>query len=191
MNDLTELDGFLSKTIEYLIQNWYQENTGIVACGIKDDEKFAFATSTKNGKNWLHAEQNAYTNFRKLHGDPIKKATFVITLSPCIKNLKYRAEAPCVELIKKSGIRRIHFGVLDTLHAPSLTAYEAMGFISSVTQQHKLAIVCTNLMNLFATYDARINNELLTIKKSLGDSFFDILKEEELEKTHAYLTHRV
>ena len=53
MHDIKELDHYLDQTIIYLIKNWYNQDTGIVACALKDGNKIAFATSFRNGNNWF------------------------------------------------------------------------------------------------------------------------------------------
>lgn len=172
MKDIQILDNCLRETINYLIANWHNEDTGIVACALKDDDKIAFATSTRCRNNWLHAERNAYIKFKDLYGEPTNNAAFVITLSPCKEQLKYRAESSCSELIKQLGVKRIHFGVLDTQHVSCISSYSDIGFMPTLTQDNAIKTICSNLMNLFAKYDARINTELPTIKKELGNSFF-------------------
>ena len=173
MRDIKELDCYLTQTIEYLIKNWYNEETGIVACALIDDDKVIFATSSKNGDYWTHAERNAYTKFKRLYGEPSSNATFIITLSPCIIPLKYRSESSCSQFITSFGINRIHFGVLDTLHAESISVYKEMGFIATFTENINNKKICSNLMALFAKYHSRINEQLPAIKKELGNSFFD------------------
>jgi pyrimidine deaminase RibD-like protein len=182
MKDIEKLDAYLLKTLNYLFKNWYKKEVGIVACCLKDGEKTAFATSAKNGINWLHAERNAYNKFRYLHGKPSKDAVFIITLSPCVKGLKYRGESSCADLAKSLGINRIHFGALDTHHVPTLDGYTSLGFTASITKNPKIAEMCQNLMGMFSTYDARINSELLAIKESLGDSFFEPVFPVEAKK---------
>ncbi|EKD71857.1 MAG: hypothetical protein ACD_46C00083G0007 [uncultured bacterium] len=172
MKDTQELDNCLQQTIKYLMENWYKEETGIVACALKDSDKIVFATSSKNGKNWSHAERNAYNKFKHLYGEPSEDAAFVITLSPCVEQLKYRSESSCAELIRLLGVRRMHFGVIDTLHVSSISSYAEMGFIATLTKNNRIALICDKLMSLFSRYDSRINSELLKIKKELGDGFF-------------------
>lgn len=173
MRNIKELDYYLTQTIEYLIKNWYNEEAGIVACALIDDNKIVLATSSKDGDYWKHAERNAYTKFKYLYGEPSSDATFIITLSPCIIPLKYRSESSCSEFIRNFGINRIHFGALDTLHAESISVYKEMGFIATLTENINNNKICTNLMALFAKYRSRINKQLSTIKQELGDSFFD------------------
>lgn len=172
MNEIQQLDLYLQQTINYLISNWYQEETGIVASALKDGNKIVFSTSSRNGNNWSHAERNAYNKFVRLYGQPSRDAVFITTFSPCIEKLKYRAEPSCAELIKSLGIKRIHFGVLDTLHAATLDAYTGMGFVATIAENTELAAICKNLMSLFERYDSKINTELLKIKNELGDSIF-------------------
>jgi pyrimidine deaminase RibD-like protein len=178
MNDIAELDTCLTQALKYLWENWYHEETGIVVCALKDGDKVAFATSTKNDKNWIHAENNAYYKFIQLFGQPSPHAAFIISLSPCIKKLKYRAEPSCLELIKRAGISRIHFGALDTMHAESISSYIYAGFATTLSKNESIKTVCNNLMNLFQEYDSRINTELLTIKNELGEGFFSAIAHE-------------
>src|SRR3990167_792754 len=105
------LDDYLTLTIQYLIDNWYKDNVGIVSCAIVDNEKIVLATSNRNGKYWTHAERNAFNKFKALHGIPSTNAIFITTLSPCMKELEDRAESSCSGLIKSIGVKRIHFGV--------------------------------------------------------------------------------
>lgn len=174
-------DNYLLKTLKYLFENWYREDTGIVACCLKDGEKEVFATSTKNGSNWVHAERNAYNRFKELHGEPSENSIFVITLSPCLKDLKHRDEAACSDLIRELGISRVHFGVLDTLHVSNIEEYKEIGLNVTLTEKPQLAEMCNKLMQMFDTYDARINTELLEIKQELGDSFFNPISEDGQE----------
>lgn len=179
MDDIAELDACLIQALKYLWENWYHEDTGIVVCALKDGNKVAFSTSTKNNKHWIHAENNAYYKFIQLFGQPSPNAVFIISLSPCIEKLKYRAEPPCIELIKKSSISRIHFGTLDTMHAKSISNYTDAGFSTTLSKNPKIITVCNNLINLFKVYDSRINTELLIIKKELGDVFFSAIANEK------------
>lgn len=182
MKNITTFDNLLLKTIHHLFTNWNNEHVGIVACCLKDGDKETFATSTKNGKNWLHAERNVYEKFNSTYGTPSENAAFIVTLSPCINPLKYRAEASCIELIKSIGIKRIHFGVLDTLHAKTLQDYSEKGFSASLTQDSNIEAICRKLMCLFDTYESRINSELSLIKKELGNTFFDSIMSLDYEQ---------
>jgi len=170
---MSQLDQYLLKTLLYLFDNWFNPNTGIVACCIYDEDKVSFATSTRNGLNWLHAERNAYEKFVASYNcKPSSNATFIITLSPCVKDLKYRGESSCSELIQDLGVKRIHFGVLDDFHVPTLDEYTQLGFTATVTTEPHLAEMCQKLMSMFATYESRINSELLEIKIELSLEFF-------------------
>lgn len=165
-------DDLLKETLKYLYEHWYEENVGIVSCCLADKNNKAFATSTRDGKNWKHAERNAYEKYQTLYGQPTSDSVFVVTLSPCLKNLKYRGQSSCSELMKKIGVARTHFGVLDTMHASSLADYKNYGIDASVTKNASLASMCENLMAIFSDYDSRINTDLLGIKKELGSNFF-------------------
>jgi pyrimidine deaminase RibD-like protein len=177
MNGLhMEYDKYLFKTLHYLAEHWHDSETGIVACCLKDKHHFTFATSTKHGNHWKHAERNAYDKFKLSCGEPSADAAFITTLSPCVKDLKHRQEASCAELIKSLGVKHIHFGVLDTMHLAHLDDYKALGFIPSLTAVPSLSAMCLKLMNLFSTYDSKINTELPSIKRSLGDGFFSFVE---------------
>ncbi len=182
MENVIEFDNYLLQALNYLRERWYQEHTGIVVSALKDDARIVYATSSRNGKNWVHAERNSYNKFIKLFGKPSANAAFIISLSPCIKNLKYREESSCFELIKNSGISRIHFGVLDTLHAPSLADYASAGLQPSLSKNSNISMMCENLMSLFERYESRINTNLLDIKNELGDPFFHPIN---LETSHS------
>ena len=172
-DDIDELDQYLYQTLLFLFKQWYKNNIGIVACCLKDDKKVVYATSKRQNEFWLHAERNAYFEFKKQYGEPSKNAVFIITLSPCLKKLKYRNEDSCAELIKNLGITRVHFGVLDTFHTLTLDIYNSFGLSPSLTKNSYLHEMCKKLMWMFSTYDSKINNELLSIKKELGDDFFN------------------
>lgn len=165
-------DNLLAQTLRHLYTHWYEENVGIVSCCLADGSNKAFATSTRDGKNWKHAERNAYEKFQTLYGQPSSNSIFVVTLSPCLKNLKYREQSSCSELMKKIGIARTHFGVLDTMHVSCLEDYKNYGLQASVTKDASLASMCKNLMAIFSDYDSRINTDLLGIKEELGSNFF-------------------
>jgi len=175
---MSEAEHYLQETIKYLIQHWYDTKTGLVACAIVDGSHAVYAASSRNGKYWRHAERNAYSHFKSLYGDPSFNAAFITTLSPCVCDLKRRTEPSCSDLIKRLGIKRMHFGVLDTFHIPSISSYEEMGFIPTVTQNDAMAKICKRLMDMFAEYDSRINTELPAIKRELGHSFFDDYLEQ-------------
>ena len=173
MNDIQSLDEILLLTLRHLMSVWHDKDTGIVACTIKDSYKITTATSIKKGSHWLHAERNAYNKFiKEFNAEPSSEAAFIITLSPCIKSLKYRSESSCIELIKRLKINRIHFGVLDTMHSPTIALYESLGLVATESQAPSLSKMCNKLMSLFARYDSRINHELPVIKKQLGNEFF-------------------
>lgn len=178
MDNMIELDNYLLQALNYLRERWYQEHIGIVVCALIDGDKTVYATSSRNGKNWVHAERNAYNKFIKLFGQPSTNAAFIISLSPCIKHLKYRDEPSCSELIKNSGVSKIHFGVLDTLHASSLAEYSNAGLSPSLSKNSKIKMMCENLMSLFERYESRINTNLLDIKNELGDAFFHPINYE-------------
>lgn len=175
MDDIAELDNCLIESLKYLKDRWYQPDTGIVTCALKDVNKIAYATSTKLKNSWVHAERNACNKFIEIFGKPSSAAIFIVSLSPCIKDLKYRTDSSCVDLIRSMGIKRVHFGVLDTLHGSSLTSYSKVGLIPSITENTEIKMMCSNLMGLFHEYDSRINNELVTIKHELGDDYFSII----------------
>jgi pyrimidine deaminase RibD-like protein len=168
MDQVDSLDACLLGSIKHLFENWYGETTGIVSCALKDDNQIVYATSIRKDNAWLHAERNTYLKFKALHGEPSANAVFISTLSPCVKDFGHRADAACAELIKNLGVKRIHFGALDTSHVNSLAAYEQMGFVPSITKHGDISIVCNNLMNLFTRYGSRINKELLNIKQEIG-----------------------
>ena len=151
-----------------------KKDAGIVSCCLADGKKKVFATSTRNGKNWKHAERNAYEQFCKQFGSPSPEAIFVVTLSPCLANLKYRKEPSCSELMRRVGVTRTHFGIIDDIQASSIKDYEKLGITASYTTNLYLSRVCERLMSLFSTYDARINSDLLGIKKELGNDFFKV-----------------
>jgi pyrimidine deaminase RibD-like protein len=176
MEDVATFDKYLFKTLHYLAEHWHDSETGIVACCLKDKQHVTFATSTKHGNHWKHAERNAYDKFKRSHGEPSADAAFITTLSPCVKDLKYRREASCAELIKSLGVKRIHFGVLDTMHLADLSDYKALGFAPSLTAAPSLSAMCLKLMSLFSTYDSKINTELPSIKRSLGEGFFSFVE---------------
>jgi len=169
---LDDLDQYLHQTLLYLFKQWYKNDVGIVACCIKDGDKVIYATSKRQNEFWLHAERNAYLEFRQQYGEPSKNAVFITTLSPCLKELKYRNEVSCSELIKNLGITRIHFGVLDTFHAPAMENYHLSGLGATLTKNYNLHQMCQKLMEMFSKYDSRINKELIAIKNELGDDFF-------------------
>ncbi len=175
---MSETEHYLGETIKYLIQHWYDAQTGIVACAIIDGDRTVYAVSSQNGKHWIHAERNAYNRFKSLYGNPGPNATFITTLSPCVSDLKRRSEPSCSDLIKKLGIKKMHFGVLDTFHVPSISSYKEMEFIPTVTQNEAMAKICKKLMGMFTEYDSRINTELPAIKKELGNSFFSDFLEQ-------------
>ncbi len=176
MEQITTLDDYLLKALHTLSKHWHERETGIVACCLKDKQKFTFATSTKHGHHWKHAESNAYDKFKLIYGEPSQEAVFITTLSPCVKNLKHRHESSCTDLIKKLGVKRIHFGILDTMHLAELSEYETLGLMPSLTAQVSLHTMCQKLMNLFSIYDSKINTELPAIKHSLGKDFFSIIE---------------
>lgn len=172
-NKLHECDDILRETLEFLRKNWLNENTGIVACCLVDGDKKSFATSSKNQPFWKHAERNAYEEFKKQYDiEPSESAMFVVTLSPCVNNLKHRQEESCAHLMNQLGIKRIHFGVLDFMHADSLEIYRHAGLIPSLTGNTSYKMMCEKLMSLFSIYDSRINSDLIGIKNELGDHFF-------------------
>ncbi len=180
---LDVLDTMLKETIFYLKNTWINNpDTGIVACCLLDGDKKVFATSSRNGNYWRHAERNAYYQFKDEYGEPSSDAVFIITLSPCIKNLKYRAEdeSCCSHLINDLGVKRIHFGVLDTLHAETLSTYSSLGFKPSLSQDHYCKTMCEKLMAIFSTYQSRINKDLLGIKQELGEAFFNLTSHENV-----------
>jgi pyrimidine deaminase RibD-like protein len=181
-NKSEELDTILLETLTFLSKNWLDPNTGIVACCLVDGDKKAFATSSKNPPFWIHAERNAYTTFKhQYQSEPSSSAFFVVTLSPCLIDLKHRQEASCTDLLNQLGIKRIHFGVLDAMHAKSLDAYRQAGLLPSLSKDSTCKILCEKLMGLFATYDARINTDLMGIKKELGEDFFAKLNQIPVE----------
>ncbi|STX51581.1 Pyrimidine deaminase [Legionella busanensis] len=187
---LDVLDTILKETILYLKNTWINNpDTGIVACCLLDGDKKVFATSSRNGNYWRHAERNAYYQFKKRYGEPSRDAVFVITLSPCIKALKARAqdEAACANLINDLGVKRIHFGVLDTLHAETLSTYSSLGFKPSLSQDHYCKTMCEKLMAIFTTYQSRISKDLLGIKRELGEAFFNSTSQEVVAN-QAFLT---
>lgn len=167
------LDRLLLETIGYLIDRWYERDVGIVASCLVDGDNKVFATSTRDGQNWKHAERNAYEAFRKVYGEPSSDAVFVVTLSPCLKTLKYRGEPSCSQLMKELGVKRTHFGVLDDMHVNCPEDYAENALIATLTEDLRLADMCKKLMSMFAIYDSRINSDLLGIKLELGDQFFD------------------
>lgn len=176
---LGECDAILGETLEFLRKNWLNSDTGIVACCIVDGDKKAFATSSRNVPFWKHAEKNAYLEFKKLYAsEPSPSAIFVVTLSPCLSDLKYRQEESCSALLQQLGVKRIHFGVLDKMHADSLEKYYQIGLSPSLSEQGSYQMVCEKLMGLFAQYHSRINSDLIGIKKELGSSFFRELDEK-------------
>lgn len=170
--DIDELDQYLYQTLLFLFKEWYKKDVGIVACCLKDEDKVMYATSKQQNESWLHAERNAYLKFKEQYGEPSRNAAFIVTLSPCLKELKYRDEASCSELINNLGITRIHFGVLDTFHTPTIESYNIFGLTATLTKNKNLHEMCRKLMGMFSTYDSRINKELLSIKKDLEDHFF-------------------
>lgn len=171
-----DLDDVLLETLQFLKQNWLDPEVGIVACCLVDGAKKAFATSKKQGNYWTHAERNAYMNFKKVYGkEPSSSAIFVVTLSPCAASLKHRQEDSCSALLNQLNIKRVHFGVLDSMHAESLNSYSTIGLTPSLTVNSDCKVLCERLMSLFSKYDSRINSDLLGIKKELGDDFFNEL----------------
>ena len=173
MKEIRLLDQLLLKTLIYLFEKWYKPEVGIVACALKDGDNIVFATSTRNGNNWLHAERNAYEKFKSTYEiSPSKNAFFVITLSPCITSLKYRNEASCSDLIRTLGIERVHFGVLDSMYVETIATYSKFGLTATLTKNQDIQRMCSKLMDMFSIYDSRINYELLTIKAELGNDFF-------------------
>lgn len=171
-NEIELFDQLLLESLIYLQKHWYDENTGIVTCCLKDRSRKVFATSFKNDTHWLHAERNAYNKYKVLYGNPSKDAVFIVSLSPCINDLKYRKESSCADLIKKIDVKRIHFGVLDTMHAASEKKYKDFGIIGTLSTNEEIKVMSEKLMSLFSIYDSRINSELLDIKRELGDEFF-------------------
>lgn len=188
-NDIDELDQYLYQTLVYLFKEWYKKDVGIVACCLKDGDKIVYATSRRQNEFWLHAERSAYLKFKEQFGEPSKNAIFIITLSPCLKELKYRDETSCSELLKNLNITRVHFGVLDTFHTPTIEIYNSLGFSATLTKNKNQHKMCQKLMGMFSIYDSRINKELISIKKELGDNFFDLIlsieKPEHKEKAVA------
>jgi pyrimidine deaminase RibD-like protein len=166
------MDHLLEQTIQFLKDHWLDHGVGIVAACIADGEKIVFATSIQKGDFWYHAERNAYDSFKLKFGEPGKNASFISTLSPCIGDLKHRKEESCANLISNLGIKKIHFGVLDTHHTISVDAYKQFGFQPSLTKDDNLHAICTRLMNLFTQYDSRINQDLIGIKKEIGSAIF-------------------
>jgi pyrimidine deaminase RibD-like protein len=175
MHGLSALDTCLFSVLKHLRSCWHQPQTGIVACALVDGENTACAVSTRDGEYWQHAERLAYQQFINQFGKPSKNAVFVVTLSPCIKPLKYRQLASCAEFIKSVGLQFVHTGIIDNLHASSLNTYAEAGLQVSLTRDPSLMQMCRRLMNLFAAYDARVNHELPVIKQELGDAFFEPL----------------
>ena len=171
--NVNEYDQILLQTLNFLQTNWLNPQTGIVACCLVDGNKKAFATSTKNGDYWRHAELNAYLEFKKQYAtEPSSSATFVVTLSPCLDDLKHRHEDSCTHLLNEIGVKRVHFGVLDSMHADSLNRYRQAGLTPSLTNNQYCSQMCEKLMALFSQYDSRINTDLVGIKEELGESFF-------------------
>lgn len=170
---IREQDNILIETLKFLELNWLNENVGIVACCLVDGNKKVFATSSKHGVFWRHAERNAYQKFKDLYSvQPSHDALFVVTLSPCIKQLKYRHEDSCTTLMNQLGIKRVHFGVLDEMHATSCERYVHAGLIPSTSEDSWCIAMCEKLKDLFNIYDTRINSDLLGIKHELGNEFF-------------------
>lgn len=168
---IEKLDHYLTKAIQYLINNWYREEVGIVSCVIADENKLAFGTSIKKENQWIHAEKNALFNFENLYGPPSENAVFIITLSPCLQRIDESNEPTCVNVIKNKGINRIHFGAMYSTDI-SLLNYEQMGFKATLTENIMNKIICEKINSLFTTFNTKIDTELLQIKKELGDDFF-------------------
>lgn len=167
------LDNCLFEALNYLKDQWYNNNVGIVACCLSDKDKKVFSTSTRidNNQFWTHAERNAYNKFQSQYDEPSKDAIFIVTLSPCIKALDRRKDNSCTDFMLEKNIKRVHFGVLDTFHVETIADYAKLGINASVTLNNDLAVKCKTLMNLFSKYKSRLSTDMLQVKIEQGSEF--------------------
>lgn len=143
----------LSKSIDYLRENWYRKNTGIVAATLVDDDRVVTETSIFLPEigQWQHAESATlhkyWSSFRQL---PRPGSSISVTLSPCLLDLPNRYGESCTHQLLLSGISRVSFGWLDTGQTPDIEEFSEIGISPELVSDPALQRISHNLFELFA-----------------------------------------
>ncbi len=142
----------LEQTIEHLKDNWFRQNTGIVAATIVDGKISVSATSMflPLEDKWQHAESSALLKYRRLFGkNPKSTSTMVVTLSPCMLDISSRLGASCTNQLVESGIHHVRFGYLDTKQTPSIDIYQQFDLDAKLVGDPNTQHMCADLYHLF------------------------------------------
>lgn len=158
-------DHHLEKALQHLFDHWLDENVGLVAAALIDDDKQIYATSVLNANGtWKHAERNALEKFELTYGNPRQGAVMLSTLSPCTrdagsgttygdqKNAVRRQDESCSSLLQQHGIITIGFGTLDDEDVKEISTYTDLGFSVVGIQDQTVLATCALLNNMFPAY---------------------------------------
>lgn len=146
------LNEVLNQAINFLREEWFKENVGIVAATLVEGDMFVSATSlyVPSENRWIHAEAAALQRFQEEFGrKPKESSTMVVTLSPCLLESKSRLGESCSHKIMESGISRVRFGCLDTKQTPLVDIFEQIGIEAQLIGNEEQRKICDSLYRLF------------------------------------------
>lgn len=160
------------------------ENTGVVAATIRDEDFSITATSRylPEINKWQHAEATALTKFReKFNREPNPSSLVIVTLSPCVHDSGTRYGDSCSQQLLNSGITCVRFGFLDKWQVKDISDYDQMGFDAGLTPDKDVQQTCENLFQLFVELYGeggkflslrKLPNPWAEVKRLVGDEPF-------------------
>jgi predicted chitinase/pyrimidine deaminase RibD-like protein len=112
---LNAFDSILNDLCQLVIdrQQTDSKKYGMVGACVLDNGNKVFATTTKSGKKWQHAERNAIDSYRRKYGELSKNCIIITTLSPCDSDMDDRYGSNCTDFIDSTDIKRVYCGYID------------------------------------------------------------------------------
>jgi pyrimidine deaminase RibD-like protein len=166
-------DTLLAFALTTLADRWWEPQVGLVAAALLLPEGASYAATSYMAATgrYYHAEHQAVETAKANGSRTLSNAAMAVTLSPCTKGMATsRIGPPCVQLLKNSGIFRVHTGVVDPLFSNE-GEYANVGIKLTVTQNPRLVRACSSLLAVFTQFGRRVNTDIVGVKRELGTDF--------------------